>query len=101
VSNALSLMPIGNTDGGRISVSFFGRSFARVIQGAAVLILVISGIFGFDQANVLLCYGLFTQTWQKEAEVPCRNEVDELDSVRGFVAIGMSLIVILTLIPLQ
>lgn len=98
--NALSLLPIGNTDGGRICVSFFGRSFSRVVTGTALVTLVVAGFFGADQANILLSYAIFCQVWQREMEVPCRNEVDELDSGRGFVAIGMSLIVMLTLIPL-
>mmetsp|Transcript_5299 Transcript_5299/g.12023 ORF Transcript_5299/g.12023 Transcript_5299/m.12023 type:complete len:724 (-) Transcript_5299:370-2541(-) len=100
VINALNLLPLGNTDGGRISLSFFGRSFSRVVQGTALLALVIAGFFGADEINLLLCFAVFANFWQTEAEVPCRNEVDELDSVRGLVAIGMSLIVILTLVPL-
>ncbi|KAL7543542.1 hypothetical protein ACHAXR_012847 [Thalassiosira sp. AJA248-18] len=100
VINALSLLPLGNTDGGRISLSFFGRSFSRVVQGTAILVLVIAGFFGADQANTLLCYAIYCNFFQKEAEVPCRNEVDELDTARGFLAIGVSLIVMLTLIPL-
>lgn len=98
--NALSLLPIGNTDGGRISLTFFGRSFARIVQGTALLTLIVAGLFGADQVNIFLCYAIFCQVWQKEMEVPCRNEVDELDSVRGFVAIGISLVVFLILIPL-
>lgn len=101
MTNALSLLPIGNTDGGRISVAFFGRSGSRVIQGAAIVGLVVAGFFGTDPVNILLFYAVYSQTWQKEAEVPCRNEVDELDVARGFVAIGMSLVVILTLAPLS
>ncbi|KAL3817745.1 hypothetical protein ACHAXA_010965 [Cyclostephanos tholiformis] len=98
--NALSLLPIGNTDGGRISLTFFGRSFSRVVQGTALLTLIVAGFFGIDQMNIFLCYAIFCQIWQRDLEVPCRNEVDELDSVRGFIAIVISLIVILTLIPL-
>ncbi|KAL3756662.1 hypothetical protein ACHAWU_002565 [Discostella pseudostelligera] len=100
VLNALSLLPIGNTDGGRICITFFGRSFSRVVQGTTILLLVLAGFFGADKANTLLCYAIFTQCFQNEAEIPCRNEVDELDSFRGIVAIGMSLIVVLTLMPL-
>ncbi|KAL9181291.1 hypothetical protein ACHAXT_010096 [Thalassiosira profunda] len=100
VTNALSLLPIGNTDGGRISVAFFGRSFSRVVQSTAVFILVLAGFFGADNVNTLLCYAIYCQLWQKEAELPCRNEVQELDTARGFVAIGVSLIVLLTLTPL-
>jgi membrane-associated protease RseP (regulator of RpoE activity) len=100
VTNALSLLPIGNTDGGRISIAFFGRSFARVVQGFFILILALAGVFGVDQTNVLLCYAIFCQLWQKEPEVPCRNEVDELDSGRGFIAIATAVLVLLILTPL-
>lgn len=81
--------------------TFFGRSFSRVVQGTALLILVLSGVFGADDSAMLLVYGIFGQFFQKEPEIPCRNEVDELDATRGFVAIGMSVFVILTLVPLN
>ena len=98
--NSLSLLPIGNTDGGRICVTFFGRSFSRVVHGTTLFALVLAGIFGADQTNIFLCYAIFCQIWQSGIEIPCRNEVDELDSVRGIVAIAASLIVMLTLCPL-
>lgn len=98
--NALSLLPIGNTDGGRICVTFFGRSFSRVVHGTALFALVLAGFFGADQANIFLCYAIFCQIWQSGIEIPCRNEVDELDSVRGIIAIAASLLVMLTLCPL-
>jgi len=100
IANALSLLPLGNTDGGRISLAFFGRSFSRVVNGSALTILVVAGLFGADQANILLCYAIYCQFFQKEAEIPCRNEVDELDTTRGFIAIAMAVIVFLTLVPL-
>jgi hypothetical protein len=100
VLNALSLLPIGNTDGGRICTTFFGRSFSRIVQGTAILMLVLAGFFGADRANTLLCYAIFCQCFQNESEIPCRNEVDELDTLRGLVAIGLSVIMVLTLTPL-
>lgn len=99
ITNALSLLPIGNTDGGRICLAFFGRSFSRVVHGSTLIILAISGLFGADESNILLGYLLFCY-WQKEPEIPCRNEATELDTVRGFLAIGVSLLVMLTLVPL-
>ena len=96
----MSLLPLGNTDGGRISVAFFGRSFSRVVQGTTLLVLVLSGIFGADNQDTLLCYAIYTQFFQKEPEIPCRNEVDELDTGRGFIAIATGLIVLLILTPL-
>lgn len=101
MSNALSLVPIGNTDGGRMSLAFFGRSSSRALQVVAIVILVIANFFGGDPSNILLCYAGFTQTWQGEPEVPCRNEIDELDLVRGFLAIGMWTFATLTLVPMS
>jgi len=101
MSNALSLVPIGNTDGGRMSLAFFGRSSSRALQVVAIVILVIANFFGGDPSNILVCYAGFTQTWQGEPEVPCRNEIDELDLVRGFLAIGMWTFATLTLVPMS
>lgn len=101
MTNAVSLLPIGNTDGGRISLAFFGRSASRVVQGFALLTLALLGLFGADDSNLFISYALYAQFWQREPEIPCRNEVDELDTVRGFAAIAMSLFVALSLIPLQ
>ena len=101
VSNALSLLPIGNTDsGGRICLSFFGRSFTRVTQGTTLLILVVTGLCGSDMTNLLLCYAVYCQFFQKENEIPMRNEVDELDPARGLVAIVCAVFVLLTVTPL-
>ena len=100
VSNALSLLPLGNTDGGRICLSFFGRSFTRVTQGTTLLILVVTGLCGSDMTNLLLCYAVYCQFFQKENEIPMRNEVDELDPARGLVGILFTLFVLLTLTPL-
>ena len=101
VTNALSLLPIGNTDGGRISLAFFGRSLSRVVQGTAILVLAFCGLFGADESGIFIAYALYCQFFQKETEIPCRNEVDELDSIRGLVAIMLSVVVVLTLIPLS
>ncbi len=99
VLNALSLLPIGNTDGGRICTTVFGRSFSRIVQGTAILMLVSAGFFGVDRANTLLCHAIFCQCFQNESEIPCRNEVDELDPIRGLV-VGLWLIMVLILTPL-
>lgn len=100
VTNALCLLPIGNTDGGRISHAVFGRSFSRVVQGFALLILVLSGFFGYDESNLLLSYAIFATLWQKEPEIPCRNEVDELDLTRGLIAIATAFVAVLSIVPI-
>ena len=101
MTNALSLLPIGNTDGGRISVAFFGRSLSRIVQGAAISTLAICGLFGLDESGIFIFYALYTQFFQKEPEIPCRNETEELDTRRGLLAIAMSVVVALTLFPLS
>jgi choline-glycine betaine transporter len=78
----------------------FGRRGAFVNQVFTVLALVLAGLFGLDDMNILLIYTLFSLVWQRELETPVRNEVDELDIFRGLVGVAASLIVGLTLIPM-
>ena len=59
-----------------------------------------SGFFGADNQDTLLCYAIYAQFFQKEPEVPCRNEVDELDTGRGFISIATAVLVLLILTPL-
>eukprot|EP00957_Ditylum_brightwellii_P147434 11226474-Ditylum_brightwellii.AAC.1 len=54
-----------------------------------------------NESNILLFYSLFVTIWQREPEMPCKNEVDELDLARGAVAIGAAVLVALALVPLS
>jgi len=98
--NALALLPLGHTDGGRISLSMFGRRGAFVIKLFTTLILVLSGLLGLDDINILLAYAIFVLVWQRELESPIRNEVDEIDFSRGLLGITSAILVGLTLIPM-
>ena len=96
-----SLNPnIIDTDGGRISLSMFGRRGAFVIKLFTTLILVLSGLLGLDDINILLAYAIFVLVWQRELESPIRNEVDEIDFSRGLLGITSAILVGLTLIPM-
>jgi hypothetical protein len=90
-----------DTDGGRISVAMFGRRGAYVVKTSTTLLLCLAGVFGADQANILLFYILFATIWQRELETPVRNEVDELDFPRGLVGITTAIFVGLVLIPMM
>eukprot|EP00980_Cylindrotheca_fusiformis_P031007 scaffold25699_cov137-Cylindrotheca_fusiformis.AAC.11 len=81
--NSLALLPLGHTDGGRISIAMFGRRGAFVVKLFTTLLLCAVGLVGLDQENILLIYVLFASIWQRELETPMRNEVDELDFIRG------------------
>lgn len=100
ITNSLALLPLGNTDGGRISLSMFGRRGAFVVKLFTTLLLCLAGIVGMDNVNILLVYVLFATIWQRELETPIRNEVDELDFPRGLLGIAAGIVVGLTLIPM-
>jgi len=100
LTNALALLPLGHTDGGRISLAMFGRRGAFVVKLFTTLILTASGLFGLDEMNILLAYVVFTLIWQRELESPIRNEVDELSFSRGLVGIISAVAVGLILIPM-
>eukprot|EP00551_Chaetoceros_affinis_P010571 CAMPEP_0203669702 /NCGR_PEP_ID=MMETSP0090-20130426/5997_1 /ASSEMBLY_ACC=CAM_ASM_001088 /TAXON_ID=426623 /ORGANISM="Chaetoceros affinis, Strain CCMP159" /LENGTH=895 /DNA_ID=CAMNT_0050534435 /DNA_START=443 /DNA_END=3130 /DNA_ORIENTATION=+ len=100
LANALSLLPIGNTDGGRISLSLFGRSISRVVRTGTIGLIVISSFFGGDTMNILLFYTIFAQIWQRESEITSKNEIENVDDVRAVVAFITGILVALTVIPM-
>lgn len=100
IVNALSLLPLGHTDGGRISLALFGRRGAFLVKTFSAMTIIAAGLFGFDNSQLLLLYTLFVLLWQRELEAPVLNEVDDLDITRGFVGIAAAMVVAITLIPL-
>ena len=100
ISNSLALVPLGNTDGGRIAQVMFGRRGAYLVNILVTILLCGLGIFGLDEPRIFLTYVLFTMIWQRELESPTLNEADELDFARGLLGIGGTAIVILTLLPM-
>lgn len=99
-SNALALLPIGHTDGGKIATTMFGRRGAYLVNTFTTLILCAVGIFGFDEQRLFLTYVLFSMIWQRELEAPTLNEADDLDFSRGLVGIASAIIVFLALMPM-
>ncbi|GMH51214.1 hypothetical protein TrRE_jg11899 [Triparma retinervis] len=97
VTSALSALPIGNTDGGRVSLSVFGRSGASVVNGLCLFTLLIAGLFGSD---VFLYYGAVVAVAQRELEVPCRDEVTEASTGRVVYTILLGCFAAMALLPL-
>eukprot|EP00563_Minutocellus_polymorphus_P009759 CAMPEP_0181025234 /NCGR_PEP_ID=MMETSP1070-20121207/2994_1 /TAXON_ID=265543 /ORGANISM="Minutocellus polymorphus, Strain NH13" /LENGTH=849 /DNA_ID=CAMNT_0023102339 /DNA_START=39 /DNA_END=2585 /DNA_ORIENTATION=- len=79
VVNAINLVPYGRTDGGRVALALFGRSGSQVAGFFALIALFLQGIFSSD---LLLFYFAFITFFQSENEIPCRNEVDDIDFSR-------------------
>lgn len=100
IVNALNLLPLGSTDGGRMSQAIFGRNGHSVIQGFVYLGMFGSSILGLDHTNILLGYGLFCVLAQSDLEIPCRDEIEPVPTPRIFIALGLWMFVGLTLLPL-
>ena len=99
-SNALALLPIGNTDGGRIAQTMFGRRGAYIVSVFTLLLSCVLGLCGLDKQRIFLVYTLFAVIWQREPESPTLNEVDELDFQRGLLGIASSVLGFLILLPM-
>ena len=79
----------------------FGRRGAYIVKTFTAALLCIGGLFGLDDSYVIISYVLFAWFWQRELETPARNEVEELDTLRGALGISAALIVALALLPLN
>ena len=73
--NALDSVPIGSTDGGRLSQSLLGRTghlvFSSLIFTGLFLYTIFSG-----HRDLFVTYLIINSFAEKDTEVPCRNEVD-------------------------
>lgn len=86
--NGLEFIPYGSTDGGRVSQSVFGR-FGHALLGVGMTIALIVAMIFQDPRDIFLGYLIVNSFAQKDQELPCRDEVKELDLVRvmlGFLA---------------
>mmetsp|Transcript_17552 Transcript_17552/g.37963 ORF Transcript_17552/g.37963 Transcript_17552/m.37963 type:complete len:917 (+) Transcript_17552:50-2800(+) len=97
VVNALALVPVGRTDGGRVSMALFGRSGTQAVTFVSLASLFILGL----QSDLLLFYFAFIVFCQSELEIPLRNEVDDVDLSRVILASFAGFLMLLTLIPMS
>ncbi len=81
-------------------MALFGRSVSRVVRTGTIGIIVFCSFFGGDSVNLLLFYTIYAQLWQRECEIPCTNEIENVDNVRAGVALATGLLVALTVIPI-
>ena len=85
------------TDGGRISLTLFGRSGTQLVSLLTFVGLFIGGLTGSDLLLFFFSYVIF---FQSELEVPQRNEVDDMDFSRVLLATVTGVLVLLTVIPM-
>lgn len=78
----------------------FGRRGTYLVNTFTAVFLCGLGLVGLDESRILITYVLYTAVWQRELETPARNEVDELDFLRGVLGIFTALLVALALVPM-
>ena len=98
IVNAINLVPFGRTDGGRVALALFGRSGSQAAGFFALIALFFQGIFSSD---LLLFYFAFMTFFQSESEIPCRNEVDDIDFSRVLLSTFAGVLVLLSIIPMD
>jgi membrane-associated protease RseP (regulator of RpoE activity) len=98
IVNALSVLPIGTTDGGRMGLALFGRGAKLLIGNVALAALFFVGLSGSD---LFLFYFAFCIACQAGNEIPSRNEVDKVGFGRAGVAAGAYALALLSLVPFQ
>ncbi|KAK4535094.1 hypothetical protein CDCA_CDCA03G1119 [Cyanidium caldarium] len=97
LSQALQLLPVGRSDGGRMMQAIYGRRIAGRVTGITLILQGLSSIFG--NSPLLLFYGLVLIFLQREAEIPCSEEVTEPDNVRTVVSLVLLATTLLILAP--
>jgi membrane-associated protease RseP (regulator of RpoE activity) len=98
---SLEMMPLGSTDGGRMSQAIFGRSGHLVVGGGAWFVLLVATLFIDQSGDILLGAWVVNNVSQNDMEIPCRNEVETADVFRSIAGFGLWFIAILALVPMQ
>lgn len=95
--NAINLLPLGRTDGGRISLTLFGRSGTQLVNLITFIGLFFGGVMGSDFFLLFFSYVIF---FQSEPEIPQQNEVDDMEFSRVILATATGVLTLLALIPM-
>jgi hypothetical protein len=95
--NALDLLPIGSTDGGRMSQAALGRVWHLTFSSVIFFLLIVAS-FVSDAQDIFLGYLFLYSFTQRDLEIPCRNEVDKADLPRVIFAAVSWLIAALILV---
>ena len=98
--NAAEMLPLGATDGARLSLTLFGRQGQAVIGGSTWLALLIASFTLTDQqGEVLITAWIINNVIQNDMEVPCRNEIDKINLPRILIAFSLWFLAALIIIP--
>jgi len=96
--NALQCLPVGRLDGGRVATATLGQSTAGFLSGLTLTLLGLSTLFSADNP-ILLFWGLTIIFLQRSPDLPCADDLTEVDAMRQTVAAVAALITLATLLP--
>lgn len=99
IIHALDLVPVGSTDGGRISQAILGRVWHLTFSSVVFLVLFISSFT--SDSGILLSFLFIYSFTQRDMEIPCRNEIDKVELPRAVAALVSWLLAALILVPLR
>ncbi len=97
ISSALNMLPVGRLDGGRASSAVFGRRSAYLISLLTLIFMAISALTGFSTISIF--WGLIITLFQRNADVPIRDDLSELNNTRLGLYIFSMILTLLTLAP--
>jgi membrane-associated protease RseP (regulator of RpoE activity) len=99
--NALEMIPLGSTDGGRLSQSLFGRQGHSAVGGFAWLALLISAFtMGESQGAALTAAWIVASATQNDMEVPARDETGDVNTPRSLAAFSIWFLAFLAVVPM-
>jgi membrane-associated protease RseP (regulator of RpoE activity) len=97
VGSALNMLPIGKLDGGRACNAVLGRRPAYLISLISLLFMAISALTGFSTISIF--WGLIITLFQRNADVPVRDDLTNVNDFRMGVYIFSIILTVLTLAP--
>lgn len=100
LANALALLPLGSTDGGRMSITVFSRPGQFVVSSIVWLFLLVAS-FSFERADAVIGAWVVYNIAQNDLEIPCRDEITQVDPYRVVTAFGLWFVAVLVIVPMQ
>lgn len=97
--NGLDLLPLGSTDGGRISQALFQRRMQDNISGGIWFGLL--AISFFPGADVLTTAWIVSNIANGDKPEPCENEVDGVNIFRTIAAFALWFVAYLAIVPVR
>jgi len=99
IIHALDLVPIGSTDGGRMSQAVLGRVWHLTFSSVVFAVLFFTSFT--SDSGILLGFLLIYSLTQRDMEIPCRNEIDKVELPRAVAALVSWILAALILVPLR